>query len=92
MKIALGVLTAMALMGTGLRAGQAPDAHVALAKSAAGDAYRNLFNYTVSRIRIPTIMAVRSSFRMTQELKASSRAVEDARRYQVLSPENEGPL
>jgi len=47
--VALVVLMGAALGGTGLRAGQnpvdTPDAHVALAKTAAGDAYQNLFNF-----------------------------------------------
>jgi metallo-beta-lactamase class B len=48
MKIALGVLIG-ALSGAAALAGQnaadSPDAHVALAKTAAGDTYQNLFNF-----------------------------------------------
>jgi metallo-beta-lactamase class B len=47
MKIVLGVLTAVGLMSAAL-AGQSadtPEAHVALARTAAGDTYQNLFNF-----------------------------------------------
>jgi metallo-beta-lactamase class B len=48
MKIALGLLMAVS-MGVSLLGGQnandTPEAHVALAKTAAGDEYRNLFNF-----------------------------------------------
>ena len=40
MKIVIGVLMSVAVL-----AGQTPDAHVARAKTAAGDAYQNLFNF-----------------------------------------------
>ena len=46
---ALGALTGAALIGTTMAAGQnvsdTPDSHVALAKIAAGDTYRNLFDF-----------------------------------------------
>jgi metallo-beta-lactamase class B len=42
--IAFGVLTCTALL-TGQNASDTPDAHVARAKTAAGDAYQNLFNF-----------------------------------------------
>jgi metallo-beta-lactamase class B len=44
MKIALGVLMSVALLA-GQNAGGTPDAHVALAKAAAGDAHQNLFDF-----------------------------------------------
>src|SRR5688500_1585003 len=54
MKIALGVLLCTALGGAALggaaltigqKAEDTPDAHAAAAKTAAGDAYQNLFNF-----------------------------------------------
>ena len=45
MKNAIGVLIGVAMMGAVLLAGQAPEAHVARAKTAAGNDYQNLFNF-----------------------------------------------
>ena len=49
MKSAIGVLIGIAMIGAVLRAGQtagqAPEAHVARAKAAAGNDYQNLFNF-----------------------------------------------
>ena len=44
MKIALGLLMAVSLL-MGQSANDTPEAHVAIAKTAAGDDYRNLFNF-----------------------------------------------
>ena len=44
MKTVLGVLMATALVA-GQNAADTPEAHVALAKAAAGNAYQNLFNF-----------------------------------------------
>src|SRR5262252_1985978 len=43
MKIALGLLLAVPLMAQ--NAADTPEAHVAIAKAAAGDDYQNLFNF-----------------------------------------------
>ncbi len=48
MKTAIGVLIGIAMIGAGQTAGQAPDAHVARAKTAAGNDYQNLFNFLCS--------------------------------------------
>src|SRR5436309_13838533 len=48
MKIALGLLMALSMgvsMPGGQNANDTPDAHVAIARTAAGDDYRNLFNF-----------------------------------------------
>ena len=45
MKLVLGLIVGIALMGTAARAGQDAGADVALARAAAGDAYQNLFNF-----------------------------------------------
>jgi metallo-beta-lactamase class B len=45
MKNAIGVLIGIVIIGASLRAAQAPDAHVARAKTAAGNDYQNLFNF-----------------------------------------------
>ena len=45
MKLVLGLIVGIALMGAAARAGQDAGAHVALARAAAGDAYQNLFNF-----------------------------------------------
>ena len=44
MKIALGMLMGVAMLAA-QNAGDTPEAHVALAKTAAGDTYQNLFNF-----------------------------------------------
>src|SRR5437762_9160999 len=44
MKIALGLLMAVSMLA-GQTANDTPEAHVAIAKTAAGDDYRNLFNF-----------------------------------------------
>ena len=44
MKTVLGVLMATSLVTT-QNAANTPEAHVAVAKAAAGDAYQNLFNF-----------------------------------------------